>query len=311
VPAERAAERADAAIPLDTWTTGADAATDTFGYAASWAFLDELEEAVGPDAMRAVLARTAASISPYQSASVDPAIPADGVTAPTAPLDTRSFLDHLEIVSGQPLADRFAETVLTEADAALLPARAEARTSFDNLVAAAGQWGAPDPVRARMTAWDFGEAQARIDEAAEWLEARDALIDELEAVHLPAPDRLQQAYRAYGGGAEAYDELVAERAVVRAYAAAADRVNAERSVIERIGLIGGPDPAAQLNQASGRFADGDLRGAVGAIGEAERIVASAATAGWVRILSAVLLAVLVLALAVFLVRRRSSYTAAP
>jgi hypothetical protein len=311
VPAERAAERADAAIPLDTWTTGADAATDTFGYAASWAFLDELEEAVGPDAMRAVLARTAASISPYQSASVDPAIPADGVTAPTAPLDTLSFLDHLEIVSGQPLADRFAETVLTEADAALLPARAEARTSFDNLVAAAGQWGAPDPVRARMTAWDFGEAQARIDEAAEWLEARDALIDELEAVHLPAPDRLQQAYRAYGGGAEAYDELVAERAVVRAYAAAADRVNAERSVIERIGLIGGPDPAAQLNQASGRFADGDLRGAVGAIGEAERIVASAATAGWVRILSAVLLAVLVLALAVFLVRRRSSYTAAP
>jgi hypothetical protein len=48
-----------------------------------------------------------------------------------------------------------------------------------------------------------------------------------------------------------------------------------------------------------------------AIDQAERVVASAATAGWVRILSALLLAVLVLAMAVFLVRRRSSYTAAP
>jgi hypothetical protein len=310
-PAERAEQRADAAIPLDTWAPGADPATEAYGYAASWAFLNELEEAVGPETIRTVLARAAASIGPYQSASVEPELPADGVTDPTSPLDTRSFLDHLETVSGAPVADRFAASVLTEEDVALLPARAEARAAFDDLVSAAGPWGAPDPVRAAMTEWDFENAQARIGEADEWLAARDELIAELEAVHLPAPDRLQQAYRAYGGGAEAYDELGAERAVVRAYAAAADDVNAERSVIERIGLIGGPDPSAQLSQASGHFADGDLREAVDAVAEAERIVSSAGTAGWVRILSAVLLAVLVLALAVFLVRRRSSYTARP
>jgi hypothetical protein len=162
-----------------------------------------------------------------------------------------------------------------------------------------------------MTAWEFDEAQARMAEASEWLVARDALLAELEDVHLPAPKRLEQAYRSYGGGAEAYDELDAERSVVSAYAAAAETVNAERSVIERIGLAGGPDPSAHLSLASGEFAEGELRAAMDAIDQAERVVASAATAGWVRILSALLLAVLVLAMAVFLVRRRSSYTAAP
>jgi len=224
--------------------------------------------------------------------------------------DASGSLDHLETVTGEPVADRFAEVVLSDADIALLPARAEARDSFDALVAAAGTWGAPDAVRAAMTAWDFEHAEARMAEAADWLVERDALLAELEAVRLPAPNRLEQAYRSYGGGAEAVAELEAERAVVRAYAAAADSVNAERSVIERIGLVGGPDPSAKLNLASGKFADGDLRAAVDAIAEAEQLVASAATAGWVRVLSALLVAALALALAIFLVRRRSSYTAA-
>jgi hypothetical protein len=310
-PAERTADRAEAAIPLDAWAVGADAATEAFGYAASWAFVEELAETVGPEALRVVLARTAGSIGPYQTGTVEPEVPSDGVAAPTVALDTRGFLDQLETVSGRSVTDRFAEVVLTDADIALLPARADARTAFDALVEAAGTWGAPDPVRSAMTAWEFDEAQARMAEASEWLVARDALLAELEDVHLPAPKRLEQAYRSYGGGAEAYDELDAERSVVSAYAAAAETVNAERSVIERIGLAGGPDPSAHLSLASGEFAEGELRAAMDAIEQAERVVASAATAGWVRILSALLLAVLVLAMAVFLVRRRSSYTAAP
>jgi hypothetical protein len=311
-PAVRAEEGAEAAVPLDDWSAGADPATEAYGYAASWALVEDLVATFGADSIRSVLARAASSMSPYSSASVDPEIPSDGVTAPTVALDTRGFLEHLETVTGEPaVADRFADGVLADADVALLPARAEARAAFDALVGAAGAWGAPDPVRVAMAEWDFETAGTRMAEAAEWLVERDALLAELEAVRLPAPHRLEQAYRTYGGGAEAFDELEAERAVVRAYAAAAESVNAERSVIERIGLVGGPDPSAQLNLASGEFADGDLRAAVDAIAEAERIVASAATAGWVRILSAVLVAVLGLAVAVFLVRRRSSYTAAP
>jgi hypothetical protein len=311
VPAERAAELAESAFPLDAWTADGGVDGEAYGYAASWAFIEELQALVGPEAIRTVLARVAGGIGPYQSADVEPDPLPDGVAAPASPLTTRSFLDHLETVSGVSVSDAFAERVLTADDVALLPERAAARAAFDELREAGDSWQAPDPVRGAMTAWQFTDARAQIDVAAAWLVRRDELLEAMQAAGLSAPDRLRQAYRTYGGGAEAVDELEAERAVVDAYTTTAAQVNGERSFVERVGLIGGPDPAAQLNLANGRFTDGDLRGAIEAVTEAQRIVASAETGGIVRIASAILVIVLVLALAVLLVRRRASYTASP
>lgn len=310
-PAAQAEERSDAAFPLDTWTANAGPQGEAYGYAASWAFLGELEEAVGADALKTVLLRAASSIGPYQSAQTEIAIDPATLAAPEMPLTTRSFLDHLETVSRSDLGPLFAERVLSEEAAALLPQRAEARSAFFDLVDAAGSWGAPDPVRGAMTAWEFDVARRQMDEAAAWLVERDALLVEMQEVGLSAPDRLQQAYRSYGGGPEADDELERQRAVVDAYTETAAQVNAERTFLERIGLIGGPDPASQLNLANARFAEGDLTGSVEAIGEAQRIAGAAEIGGIVRIVSAVLVAILLLGLAVLLVRRRASYTAAP
>ena len=310
-PAERATERAESAFPLDSWSADAGPDGEAYGYAASWAFINALEETVGIEAIRTVLARVAASLGPYQPSEVKPEPLPDGVAAPAAALTTRAFLDHLETVSGADLTERFAEQVLTEGDIALLPPREEAREQFAALVDQGGSWGAPDSVLGAMTAWEFGEAQTQMEAAAAWLDRRDDLLDRMERAGLSAPERLQQAYRSYGGGPEAVAELEAEQAVVDAYLAAADEVNAERSFIERIGLIGGPDPDVELNRANGRFADGDLRGAIDAVSEAQRIVAAAEMGGIVRIVSAVLVAILLLALAVVLVRRRASYTARP
>jgi hypothetical protein len=153
-----------------------------------------------------------------------------------------------------------------------------------------------------------GKGGALMDEASSWLAQRDALLEEMQAVGLSAPDRLQQAYRSYGGGPEAVAELEAEEAVVDVYASTAAEVNSERTFLERIGLIGGQDPADQLSVANGRFADGDLRGALESISEAQRMAASAETGGIVRIASAAIVALLVLVLAVLLVRRRATYT---
>jgi len=311
VPGERAAALAESAFPLDAWTADGGVEGEAYGYAASWAFIEELEALVGPETIRTVLARVAGGINSYQSADVEPDPLPDGVAAPTSPLTTRSFLDQLETVSGISVSDAFGERVLTEGDIALLPERAEARAAFDALEEAGDSWQAPDPVRGAMTAWQFADARAQIEEAAAWLLGRDELLDAMQEVGLSAPDRLRQAYRTYGGGAEAVDELEAEQAVVDAYRSAATEVNGERSFVQRVGLIGGPDPATQLNLANGRFADGDLRGAIEAVTEAQRIVASAETGGIVRIASAILVIVLVLALAVLLVRRRASYTASP
>lgn len=309
-PAARAQEQADASFRLDAWSADAGPDGEAFGYAASWAFLAEVEEVVGADAVRTVLARVEQGVGPYESTDVepDPATDPDG-GAPT-PLTTRTFLDQLETVSASSLTEGFAGRVLTDADIALLPAREEARTAFDQLTAVAGSWGAPDPVRGALTAWQFEDARALMDEATDWLGRRDALLEAMQEVGLSAPDRLQQAYRAYGGGPEALAELAAERAVVEAYASTARDLNGERTFLERIGLIGGQDPAEQLNVANGRFADGDLRGAIDAVSEAQRIAASAETGGIVRIASAGLVALLVLVFAVLLVRRRATYTGA-
>ncbi len=308
-PAAVVVAREAEAVPLDTWAPSADPEAESFGHAASWAFVAEMRATVGDDALRAVLSRVSASVDPYADGEIDP--PAGDGTQPLVPLTSRTFLDHLEAVSGADLGARFGDRVLTPSDAALLEPRAEARAALDELVDVAGGWGAPDPVRAAMTDWRFDDARPLIDDALGWLAERDDLHAAMEAAGLSAPDRLQQAYRSFGGGAEAYDELEAQRAVVDAYATTARDVNAERSLFARIGLAGGPDPAQRLQVANGRFTDGDLRGAVEAITEAQRILASAETAGLIRLVSAVLVVVILAALAVLLIRRRASYTAAP
>ena len=309
-PVAEAEEHADAAFPLDAWSANPDPAADAYGYAASWAFLDEIEEAAGGEAIPAVLARIAGSVGSYEPGEISPEPTPDGVADQAFPLTSRSFLDHLEAVTDADLAPLFADRVLTEADIALLEPRAAAREDFDALVASADGWGAPDPVASAMADWRFDDATAQIDDARAWLAERDALLDEMAAAGLAAPDRLHQAYRGYGGAPEAQSELEAEREVVVAYTAAAERVNAERSLIERLGLVGGPDPEAQLAMANGRFTAGDLSGSLEAIAEAERIVDLASTAGLVRIVS-LLLVVLIAAAVVVVLFRRRAYTARP
>ena len=310
-PVVGAQARAANAFPLATWSSSGSADADAYGYAAAWALMNELETTVGADALRTVLARVAASIGPYEGGDIDPELAGETIGAPAIPLGTRAFLDHLEAVSAADLAQLFRDRVLAEEDIALLGPRAEARAAFDELVAAAESWGAPDPVRGALREWDFNDALTQMETARGWLRKRDVLLAQMQDAGLAAPDRLLQAYRAYGGGAEAVDELGAERAVVIEYAATADDVNAERSFLQRIGLIGGADPQNELNLASGRFADGDLRGAVEAIAEAQRIVNSAETGGIVRLASLGLLLFLAVGLAVAMFRRRASYTRSP
>jgi hypothetical protein len=310
-PAAETQARAANAFGLDTWSPSGSLDADSYGYAASWALMNELETLVGADALRTVLARVAASIGPYESGDIEPAARGEALGPPGMPLDSRSFLDHLQVVADADPVPLFRDRVLTEEDISLLEPRALARAAFDELIAAADSWGPPDPLRGAMRDWSFEDALSQAETARAWLRQRDALLAQMQAAGLAAPDRLLQAYKAHGGGPEAVDELEAERAVVDEYAATADAVNAQRSLIGRIGLIGGANPQNEMNLASGRFTDGDLRGALEAITEAQRIVTSAETAGIVRLASLGLLVVLLVGLTIFLFRRRASYTPSP
>jgi len=276
---------------------------DRFGYAASWALMDEI------GALSGAVQRAAAGIDAYESlpAGIRAGAPAQ---APVA-LDSRSFLDQLERVSGRGPAELSAPSILSANDIALLPKRAEARVAFAKLVSAAGDWGTPAPIRQRLGAWDFDGAMPLIAEASTWLEKRDALTARLEALGLTAPRRLQDRYAESGGASAADDELQAEGDLASSYAAALERANRGRSLVERVGLLGVPDPSAHLAGANTLFAAGDLTGAAAATAQARRSLDQAATAGWLRIVSALVVLVAVVALLVGLASRGRLAPAGP
>ena len=65
-----------------------------------------------------------------------------------------------------------------------------------------------------MAAWRFDSAMQRIEDSRSFLDDSDALIADAERAGLTVPQRLRDRYRTYGGGADAREELDAERAVV-------------------------------------------------------------------------------------------------
>jgi hypothetical protein len=303
-PVKRATELKAAALPLADWPADATADQDSWAYAASWAEADRLAVAVGEDKLRLILQRVAGGQSAYDANAATPLVApaASGGLVPA--VDSRRLLDQLEITSGSSLTDEFAVNVFAPDVADELAARTKARTAYAVLLAAAGDWGAPDPVRAAMAGWNFEDATKEMSAASTWLRDRDDLLRAVTAAGLSSPHQLQDRYRTSGGGADARDELNAERAVVTDYVSTLDSVNASRGVVERIGLLGGQDPAAMLASANGLFADGNLRDAAEAISGARGRLEGAQVNGLLRLLSLLLLIVVVGAAIVFLVRRQ-------
>jgi hypothetical protein len=308
-PATRADDLASNALPLVDWVGDAVASADAYGYAASWALVERITSAVGEARLRLALRRIASGLSAYDPTEPDGEA-TDGRPFPAA--DTRRLLDQLAAVSSVDVTDLFRETAFGPDAAAELAQRDAARAAYRRLLTAAGDWGAPDPVRSAMSEWRFDEAQAAITQASAWLTERDALIAKVEGAGLVAPDRLRDRYVAAGGGPEASAELEAENAVVDAYAAIQERTLANRAPLEAVGLLLADDPRRLLAEAADDFGQGDLQAAVGALDRLELQLNRAPSDGAVRLAAAlVLLALVGLGFAVALRHRSGShYTAA-
>ncbi len=301
-PATRAAALADAAFPLESWGAGsATGEQDAYGYAASWQLAATLADALGQDALRTALRRIAVGRSAYDPVAVD--TPAPGAVR-VRPVDSRRFLDHLEAVSDADLSASFKAMVFARDAASELAARSAARDAYAGLLGHAGDWGGPAPVTAALAAWDFPAATSAITAATAWLQRRDALLGTIGEAGLTTPNRLRESYVQDGGSSNAVIELNAEQAVAEAYRSTLVRSVAERSFIERIGLLAGPDPSVLLAHANGAFADGDLQVALDDVRRAEGLLDGARTQGIVRLVSAAVILVGGLAVAVWLLRRR-------
>jgi hypothetical protein len=309
-PAVRASDLSADAFPLITWRNGGASAADAYGYAASWALIDRIAASVGEAHLTMALRRIVAGVPAYDPIDPD----ATDVADPRfAPVDTRRLLDQLAAVNGADLADLFGQAAFGPEAAVELTQRGTARRAYERLLAAAGDWGAPDPVRSAMGGWRFDEARAGIDAASAWLEARDGLVAQIAAAGLATPQRLRDRYTLAGGGADASAELEAERAIVERYQALRDRIEGPLDPLESIGLFAASDPGETLAEAAAAFGTSDLQSAGAALDRLELRLNRAPSDGAVRLASAaVLVALLGLGAGTALRRRAGShYTAAP
>jgi hypothetical protein len=293
------------AFPLVDWAADdLSASAEGWAYAASWAMMNRAVETVGDAPFREALARMHAGLDAYDPLTADVTkLPAE---APV--VSSRAFLDHLDAVSDAAVVEALAGPILGGTAPEELAARNSARTAYEGLLAAAGDWGDPDPVRAAMVEWRFADAETEIADAGEWLVGRDALLAEIEDAELTTPDRLRAAYEVHGGGPQAWAEIDAERALVEVYVRESETIAAGLDPIARVGFLFGPGPEERRAAAATAFAAGELGLAADELEALHQGLATATAGGLARLLG-VIVAVLAGALLVTLaIRRRRTST---
>jgi hypothetical protein len=308
-----------ARIPLNAWgSVGREAdATEDYAYAATLALAREIAERAGTDGLRAVWTAAANKIGAYQpsearggAASPVGAVATDPETV-DGPPDWRALLDLLEDTTGKTYADLWRTWVARETDLPLLDARAEARTEYDAVTAAAGEWRLPRAVRDAMRAWQFDQARTMLGDATAVLDKREEIATDAAAAGLTLPDTLRTAFESPDGFATATLEATGEQAVIDEYEQA---VAARPTAVDGVASIGlwGTDPQADLERARTLFAAGDLGGSAAAAGAAEAAWTGAADAGRNRLMSVGILVLALLLgliiLAVWLRGRRTRVT---
>ena len=144
-------------------TAAPTSATETYGYAASLALARAIAERAGDDALQRVWAareraRRRLPARDGRGAFGDAGDPetVDG------PPDWRGLLDLLETETGKDFTDLWRKWVIRPEEAALLDARADARTAYARTLALAGDWRLPPghPRRHALVAVRRGPAAA-------------------------------------------------------------------------------------------------------------------------------------------------------
>lgn len=289
-----------AAIALADWSaqsSGPNAATtEAWGYAASWTLVDSLAVAIGEERLRLVVQRATDGIPAYDAGpDTGPA----ASTGASGPIDSRQLLDQVDEVlsasgggsvgiasTSHQVEAAFRASVWPSDMAPLLDERAKARVAYDALVSAAGDWGPPATVTQAMESWRFADALTLMETARSWLTDRDAFLASARGAGLSTPDRLLTVWRVNGGSDASRRELNGEVAFLQAYQAANQRIDG-LNPIERLGVLGGPEPRAVLASAAGLYAGGELDAAVAAIDRAVSLDTGAQGSGVVRLAAAV------------------------
>ena len=241
---------------------------ESAGYDLSVRFFYQLRSEVGSDALKGANA----------------AIAAAGSAA-----DSRRYMDVLEETSGKRLDELFAQWVFPDSFRPVLNARRQARDRLEELNRRAAEAGlsedVPNAIREAISAWQFDAALAGLDDADRKLgeyqaltRTLDVLTQRAESAGLKLPSTIAEVVQRWEFASARLMFVDAVRAL-DAYVEAEGRVNDQRSVWERFGLLG-KDPRKNLQRAAEAFAAGDFKPAADHANRAREAINGASEAAF-------------------------------
>ena len=285
---------------LNTWTEFTrDREREEWAYPASWTVMEAIVDEIGIEAMAAVVEAAVDKEPAYLGD--DEATAGDGaddgagagdeldvgveeVEAVPRVGDWRRFLDLVENrgeVTDGAIVDLFNEWVLDSIQADRVEDRAEARSHYHDLLAAGDTWAGPVGVRRDLAEWRFEDATEQMAAAEAVLDTRDALIETVDPVGVELPALLEERYEASDEGFVAVEAALAQATTAgRSLRTARDRVAADPSVIEQIGLIGW-DQSDELDRSATAFERGQLAVATVEAREVTAVIDGAERRGWI------------------------------
>ena len=296
-----------AKVPLNAWgpAATADAATETYGFAASLELARLVAERAGDDVLREVWARAADGVGAYPDPRRASEPPARVDSAP----DWRGLLDLLEDATGTSFDDLWRTWVVRDEERELLDTRREARLSLARTQALAGGWALPPQVRQAMRAWQFDTAEGILADARTVLAQRTAVEDATRATGLVLPDTVRELFER-GALAEASSLAAIQLSAIDVVSGAAAYRPADPDPLTTIGLLGS-DPDATLSAARAALAAGSVEAALADAQLAQRTWTDAWEEGRRRGLLAIAVITAVLLLAGTLIGRVRRQRAAP
>ncbi|MEW6224785.1 MAG: hypothetical protein AB1627_09145 [Chloroflexota bacterium] len=274
---EVSAEVAASRLALNAWPQRAedgDAASETYGYAASYELARLIAERAGDDALRLVWADAAGRVGAYQPPAGSPAGTGGAGTggagdaagtgaaatrvpeALTSAPDWRSLLDLLEEHSDARFTDLWRTWVVRADELAQLDVRTAARLSYQRTLALADGWALPVGIRDALRAWRFEAAEQLMADARTVLAQREAVEARAARHGLTPPEAMRRLFEA-GQLGEASREAEAELNALLALEGAIAARHADPDILTAIGMLG-EDPEAELVAARASFGAGDL-----------------------------------------------------
>ena len=277
---------APGAVRLATWSdprfSDEDAAaSEAYGYNASWSVIAQIVEEIGLDSLSAAVRAAAAHDLTYA---------ADGhPQALASEIGWKQLLDLLQQQGSQRAEGLFRDHVAAESDLALFDQRTATRGRYADLVAASDGWVPPVPVRLSMSQWDFADANRMMDLLEPLAAKRAVLRGELAALGLDEPAGLRRQWEDAGSLPALGRTLDADLAAVRSWVATDGRVD-DRSwlSIDRLGSAFGSLPD-RVDDARGQLAAGDFTAAAATLDGGDRRLDVATTWGIARLVAIVAL----------------------